>query len=320
MQAWEKFFKIQHAQPEDTHELLRKLLEDLEIIKNSSNAIAPVLPTEEPEYSDVPIGNFKIYSSPLFDDEEIISSKKDPHHFSESYLIESLFNQDTFIDSSSKFDFLLKEFSSELAHIDPILPGIKEADFDLEKEIRLIENLLYDNSTLRPPEELNAEMADTIVESLSPSHILVENRDIHIFEEFVSNDSLPIPENELSNFDHHDDPSFSRPPSKPLDVEVVFDFEPNTGVLTAKMMEDISEHHILMPKVLPTQRTLCLNIDPLLLFSSVNEDKVFKLSILSSLLISHRDKTIFDFSESPMMMYGGNILLLDVLFLYFYPP
>nr|GEW02534.1 hypothetical protein [Tanacetum cinerariifolium] len=32
MQAWDKFFKIQHAQPEDTHELLHKLLEDLRII------------------------------------------------------------------------------------------------------------------------------------------------------------------------------------------------------------------------------------------------------------------------------------------------
>nr|GEW26601.1 hypothetical protein [Tanacetum cinerariifolium] len=83
-QAWEKFFEIQHAQPEDTNELFQKLLEDLQIIReelseyinspswnyptfynddeehsvqykeyleNSSNAIAPVLPTKEPEYS-----------------------------------------------------------------------------------------------------------------------------------------------------------------------------------------------------------------------------------------------------------------------------
>nr|GFC09513.1 hypothetical protein [Tanacetum cinerariifolium] len=30
--AWEKFFEIQHAQPEDIHELLHKFLEDLQII------------------------------------------------------------------------------------------------------------------------------------------------------------------------------------------------------------------------------------------------------------------------------------------------
>nr|GFA67870.1 hypothetical protein [Tanacetum cinerariifolium] len=49
--AWEKFFEIQHAQPEDIHKLLRELLEDLQIIKNSSNAITPDLPTEEPDNS-----------------------------------------------------------------------------------------------------------------------------------------------------------------------------------------------------------------------------------------------------------------------------
>ncbi|GKD53746.1 hypothetical protein Tco_1287133, partial [Tanacetum coccineum] len=80
--AWEKFFEIQHAQPEDIQELLYNLLKDLQIIKeemaeyinslswnrpdfyaddddeytiqyreyleNSSNAITPVLPIEEP--------------------------------------------------------------------------------------------------------------------------------------------------------------------------------------------------------------------------------------------------------------------------------
>ncbi|GKA73778.1 hypothetical protein Tco_0780080 [Tanacetum coccineum] len=87
--AWEKFFEIQHAfrekqhQPEDIQELLRKLLKDLQIIseelaeyispswncpafyddddeytiqykeylENSSNAITPDLPTEEPDNS-----------------------------------------------------------------------------------------------------------------------------------------------------------------------------------------------------------------------------------------------------------------------------
>nr|GEV08854.1 hypothetical protein [Tanacetum cinerariifolium] len=82
---------------------------------------------------DVPMENFKIYSNSLFDDEEIISTKLDPHHFNaESDLIESLLNQDTLIDSSPKFDYFLEEFSGELVHIDPILSGIEKADFDLE--------------------------------------------------------------------------------------------------------------------------------------------------------------------------------------------
>nr|GEU34664.1 ubiquitin hydrolase [Tanacetum cinerariifolium] len=364
-----------------------------EYLENYSNAIAPVLPTEEPDNSlnigdellstipkiesdkvikssvenlvpipsessdekslsneDIPKEIFKIYSNPLFDN-EIISSKIDLHHFNvESDLIESLLNQDTSIDSSPKFDYFLEEFSGELAHTNPIPPGIEEADFDLEEEIRLVENLLYDNSSPRPPKELNAKIADTIVESLSPSPIPVEDSDsqmeeidlfldtddlmqpgiknddydsegdIHFLEELLSNDLFPIPENESFNFDHHDDPSFPRPPSEPPDVEIFFDFEPDTGVLTAKVMEDISEHYVFMPKFLHTLPTLCPNIDTLLLFSFENVDKVFKPIILSYLLVSHRDKVNSDFSENPMMMYAGDISLLDVSFLHFYPP
>ncbi|GJX54530.1 hypothetical protein Tco_0282899 [Tanacetum coccineum] len=84
---------------------------------------------------DDPKENFKFFSNPL-SDEEIISTKIDPHHFNaESDLIESLLNRDTLIISSPKFDSLLKEFSGELAHIDLIPPGINEADFDPEEDI-----------------------------------------------------------------------------------------------------------------------------------------------------------------------------------------
>nr|GEU53844.1 hypothetical protein [Tanacetum cinerariifolium] len=99
----------------------------------------------------------------------------------------------------------------------------ERSNFNLEDEIRLVKNLLY-NLSPRPPKELNAEIADTIVESLSPSPILAEDSDshieeidlfldtddlmppgienddydsegdIHFFEEFLSHDSLPFPE------------------------------------------------------------------------------------------------------------------------------
>nr|GEU96789.1 hypothetical protein [Tanacetum cinerariifolium] len=117
---------------------------------NSSNDES--LPDE-----DVPAEEFKIYSNPLCDEDKINSDKLDLHCFNvESDFVESFLNRDTFIDFSSKFDF-----SSELAHIKPEIPKF---DFDFEEEIRLIENLLYDNSFLRPPEELNTEITDTIIE------------------------------------------------------------------------------------------------------------------------------------------------------------
>nr|GEZ25854.1 hypothetical protein [Tanacetum cinerariifolium] len=108
---------------------------------------------------DVPAGEFKIYSNPLFDEDEINFDKLDPHYFNvESDFVESLLNHDTFINFSFKFDF-----SGELAHIKLEIP---KSDFDFEEEIRLIENLLYDNLSPRPPEELNAEIAATIIMSI----------------------------------------------------------------------------------------------------------------------------------------------------------
>nr|GEY94196.1 reverse transcriptase domain-containing protein [Tanacetum cinerariifolium] len=143
------------------------------------------------------------------------------------------------------FDLKTVEFSGELAHINL---EIKEADFDFEEEIRLIEDLLYDNSSPRPSKELNAEIADTIVESLPSSIIPVQDNDSQREEiDMVSgtdellplsfeNDDYDPREIDASDFD---DPLFPRPPSKPSDVE--FYFEPNSGVVIAAVMNNIDE-------------------------------------------------------------------------------
>ncbi|GJT30264.1 hypothetical protein Tco_0910539 [Tanacetum coccineum] len=65
---------------------------------------------------------------------------------------------------------------------------------------------------------------------------------------------------------------------------------------------------------------LCPVIETLLPFSSKNEHKVFNPGILLSNLLSHLGKITFDFFKSPMMIFGGDIPFLDVLFLHFYPP
>ncbi|GJV86166.1 ribonuclease H-like domain-containing protein [Tanacetum coccineum] len=80
------------------------------------------------------------------------------------------------------------QFSSELAHIDLIPPGINEDNLDPEGDIHLVERLLYDNSSPRPPEELNS------TESFPPSHIPVEDSD-SLMEEIdlflASDESIP---------------------------------------------------------------------------------------------------------------------------------
>nr|GEY65563.1 hypothetical protein [Tanacetum cinerariifolium] len=65
--------------------------------------------------------------------------------------------------------------------------------------------------------------------------------DIYFLEELLSNDSIPLPKNESSNFDHHDDPSFPRPPLEPPDVEFFFDFEPNLEELIAAVINNIDK-------------------------------------------------------------------------------
>nr|GEU75412.1 hypothetical protein [Tanacetum cinerariifolium] len=143
---------------------------------------------------DVPKENFKIYSNPLFDN-EIISSKIDPHHSNaESDLIESLLNRDILTISYPKIDSFLEEFSGELAYIDLVPSRINKADFDPEEEICLIHELLYDNSSPRPLEESNSEISDATIESFSPSTILVEDSDSKIEEIdlFLATDALKM--------------------------------------------------------------------------------------------------------------------------------
>ncbi|GJT59904.1 RNA-directed DNA polymerase, eukaryota [Tanacetum coccineum] len=82
---------------------------------------------------------------------------------------------------------------------------------------------------------------------------------------WINNDSPSLPENESFHV-----PSSLRSPAKPPDDDEI---EPNTGVLTVKVVGDISEHYVLMPRLLPTQPTLCPVIDTLLPFSSENKDK-----------------------------------------------
>nr|GEZ85267.1 hypothetical protein [Tanacetum cinerariifolium] len=223
--------------------------------------------SDDQSFSDEDIPK-KIYSNPLFD-EEIISMKIDPHHFNaESDLIESLLNCDSLvISSSSKINSLFDEFAGKLTLLKLISPGINETDCDLEEETHFIKRLLYDNSSPRPPKEFISENSDTAFESFSPFHIPVEDndslmeeidlsftpddpmspgikednydfeRDILILEEFLSNDSLLFPENESFHFDI---PSSSRPSAKPPDG--------NAGILNVKMMGDISEHKVPMPR------------------------------------------------------------------------
>nr|GEZ66888.1 hypothetical protein [Tanacetum cinerariifolium] len=248
-----------------------------EYLEKSSDEIAPILPTKEPKYS-LSMGYEHLSTTPeteldevtkssaknllpipskyevTFDDEKINSDEIDPHCFNvESDLIESLLNRDTLIDSFPKFDFLLKEFSSELAHINLILPEIKEADFDLEEKIRFVKNLLYDNSS---PLEDSDSLIDEIDLFLATDELLPLNiksdgydseGDIHFLEELLIDDSISFPENESFYFDRQNDPSFLRPPPEPPDVEFLFDLEPEVISAVMNNIKELNEDECFDP-------------------------------------------------------------------------
>nr|GFD00713.1 hypothetical protein [Tanacetum cinerariifolium] len=117
-------------------------------------------------------------------------------------------------------------------------------------------------------------------------------RDIMILDELLSNDSLSLPKNESFHFDI---PSSSRPPAKPPDG--------NIGILNVKVMGDIFEHKVPMPRLIFTQPTFVLN-----------QEK-------SPNLLPYQGYEIFQPSaECPMMIHERNTPILDVLLFHFYPP
>nr|GEZ13696.1 hypothetical protein [Tanacetum cinerariifolium] len=235
----------------------------------------------------------EIYSNPLFD-EEIISIKIDLHHFNvESDLIESLLNQDSLIISSSKIDSLLDEFVGELILLKLIPPGIDKDDCDPEEEIRLIKKLF---DSLRDEIDLSLTPDDSMPPGIEDDDYDSE-RDMLKLKVLLSNDSLLLLENESFHFDI---PSSPRPSAKPPDDDEI---KPNLGILTVKVVGDISKHYVPLRRLFPTQPTYDSNQEKSLHLLSYRGLKAFQLS-----------------SEISMMIYGGNIPILYVPFLHFYPP
>nr|GEV82738.1 hypothetical protein [Tanacetum cinerariifolium] len=232
----------------------------------------------------------EIYSNPLFD-EEIISIKIDPHHFNDDFdLIESLLNQDSSIISSLKIDSLLDEFVGELILLKSIPLGIDEADCDPEEEIHLIEKLF---DSLMEEIDLSFTLYDSMHRALRMMSMTLKLIYLSL------KDFLAMITFHFLKISHFILIFHPRPPAKPPDDDI----EPNSGILTVKVVGDISEHYVLMPRLFPTQP-----------IHASNQEK-------SPHLLSHRGLKAFQLSsESPMMIYGGNTPILDVPFLHFYPP
>nr|GEY84141.1 hypothetical protein [Tanacetum cinerariifolium] len=113
-------------------------------------------------------------------------------------------------------------------------------------------------------------------------------RDISILEELLDNYPHSLPDNESYHFDI---PSPYRSPAKPPDG--------NTGTLNIKMMGDVSDQKVHIPKLTITR--------------VLNQEKYPDL-------LSHLGlEAIQPSAECPMIINGKNIPLLDVPLFHFYP-
>nr|GEW83887.1 hypothetical protein [Tanacetum cinerariifolium] len=129
----------------------------------------------------------------------------------------------------------------------------------LEHVANLKSLLNQDSSIISSPkidsllEEFSDELAH--IDLISPG---INETDFDPKEEIclverLLNDSSSLPKNESFHFDI---PSSIRPPAKPLDDDEI---EPDTGILSAKVVDDIFELYVLKPSIFPTQPTLASN-------------------------------------------------------------
>nr|GEU82265.1 hypothetical protein [Tanacetum cinerariifolium] len=251
--------------------------------KSSSTSLNSLL--EETNNFDNSLLEFTTFSNVLFDakyesdssngqscsDEDVLENIiSKPLCEEEIIPMESLRTHDSSLPISSKIDSLLEEFAGELTLLKSIPPGIEETDCNFEEDIRLVEKLLCDNSSPRPPKEFVFANSDAKIKSFSPSPILVKDsdslieeidllctpdypippgidkdyyseRDILIRKDLPRNNTLSFVEKESFHFDI---PPFSRPPAKPPDGD--------TRILNIKMMGDISDQKAFMHELMIT--------------------------------------------------------------------
>ncbi|GJW45901.1 zf-CCHC domain-containing protein [Tanacetum coccineum] len=184
------------AQASNEDELIKSSVENLVPIPRESKVTSDNESECDVPGDDESSSTFTTFSNPLFDSDNDFSSSDDESFSDEDVpkeiFLNPLFDEEIISDkidasiiSSPKIDSLLEQFSGEL---DLIPLGINENNLDPEGDIHLVERLLYDNSSPRPPKELNS------TESFPPSHIPVEDSD-SLMEEIdlflASDESIP---------------------------------------------------------------------------------------------------------------------------------
>ncbi|GJU29834.1 hypothetical protein Tco_1173423 [Tanacetum coccineum] len=357
--AEERFLKIKQAveeeqnQPEVMQELLLKLMNDLQILNGiqpkqaeqeepaaqsfllnwnfpmadddeytiiyrKPKAITPDLPIEEPDNS-------------LNDDEEYIIAitpvlpTEEPDNFIES--LNDNLTPDCVLKSPSTFpipvedsDSFFKKSDNSLSYLDNSLPEFETFSDHTEKTSSGSTTTHADNSLLEydsflfetEPDQgelTSVVMKDILGEPRMPN-VLPTHPTLYLDSDFAPSDDSLEP-----------------------DLVVSFPSGTRNKIFDPGIFIEVQSKRFLSPNEFSisfTRDPLSTVFDTLLPFSSINEEKVFNPGSLSSNEeksphpLSHwgfnPSKIISNFSKSLMMISGGDIPILDVPFLHFYPP
>ncbi|GJX32894.1 hypothetical protein Tco_0242749 [Tanacetum coccineum] len=221
-----------------------------------------------PICDDFPKSHLVSFSNPLFDINDDCTSNDDESTSEEDVPMENF-----------------KIFANPLFDIDEEI---------LATEVNLIQNEVLESITSIPPGIDSFDVESNLIESLPNRNTSIDPSSkidslLDEFAKLLTDDSLSLPEHESFHFESDYDPSSPRPPAKPPDDDEI---EPDTGLLTTKVVGDISEHYVLIPRL--------LGPNPLLVPG-------FKASKLFH-------------QKSPMLIHGDNTPNLGVRHLHFYPP
>ncbi|GJY72561.1 hypothetical protein Tco_0476264 [Tanacetum coccineum] len=285
-----------------------------ELIKSSVENLVPIPSESEdecgcdvPDCDDSQTTNFSTFSNPLFDD----STSSDDESSHEEVIHEISFK--TY--SNPLFDLDEEIISSEFnpIHNEDLDSTPKNDRFDTESY--LLESLL-DRVTLMAS---SPKKFDFLLDEFESFHV-------------------DYPDSGDSTIDMVEDIPVDVPnilPTHPT-LHIDFDFIASHNDLRSDL--DVSSpskdrNKIYDPRIcIEVESTRFLAtfspvIDTLLPFSSENEDKVFNHGVLASKeksppSSSHRGFKAFKLfhQKSPMLIYGEDIPILDVPFLYLYPP
>nr|GEZ28398.1 hypothetical protein [Tanacetum cinerariifolium] len=206
---------------------------------------------------DVPIEESKVYSNPLFDNDEINFSDELESHV-ESNSVETLSNHDHLEEFSGPFipihvaekERIRKEHAEYISRME-MLFTINPRPRPKVNANTIVESILL---SLIPVQDNDSQREDidivTNTDELLPPGIDDDDSDgeIDAIEELhvdnsISNSENESSDNEESNFDNL---SFLRPPPEPPDAK--FDFKPDSGEVISVVMNTIDELECLNPR------------------------------------------------------------------------